>query len=62
MHDINARNSKTLFKTSIERPKQMAMTGMAQWVGRRPTNQSVASSVPDQGTSLGCRPGPRLGV
>ena len=38
-----------------------AMTGVAQWVGRWPANQKVTSSIPTQGTCLGCGPGPWLG-
>ena len=40
----------------------MALAGMAQWIECQPVNQSIASSIPSQGTCLGCRPGPQLGV
>ena len=36
-----------------------AMTGVAQLVGWCPTKWKVASSIPDQGTCLGCRFSPR---
>ena len=34
-----------------------ALVGMAQWIEHWPVNQKVASSLPSQGTFLGCRPG-----
>ena len=34
------------------------LVGVAQWVECRPANQSVASSVPSQGTYLGYGPDP----
>ena len=39
-----------------------ALAGVAQWTEHRPANQRVTSSIPGQGTCLGCRPGPQLGV
>ena len=36
-----------------------ALAGVAQWIERGPVNQGVASSIPSQGTCLGCRPGPQ---
>ena len=39
-----------------------ALAGIAQWIGHLPENQKVTGSVPSQGTHLGCRPGPQLGV
>ena len=38
----------------------MALAGMAQWIEHQPVNQRVASSIPNQGTCLGGRPGPQL--
>ena len=38
------------------------MTSVAQLVGHHPEKQKVTSSIPDQGTCLGCGPGPWLGV
>ena len=38
------------------------LTGVAQWIKRWPVNQKVTSSIPSQGTCLGCRPGPGWGV
>ena len=39
-----------------------SLTGVAQWVECRPANQEVVSSIPSQGTWLGCRLGPYLGA
>ena len=39
-----------------------ALAGVAQWIEFQPVNQRVAGSIPSQGTRLGCRPGPQLGV
>ena len=40
---------------------QQALALVAQWAGHHPTNGKVASSIPGQGTCLGCGPGPWLG-
>ena len=40
----------------------LALAGVTQWTERRPANQRCAGSIPSQGTCLGCRPGPQLGV
>ena len=32
----------------------IALAGVAQWIECRPENQRVASSIPSQGTCLGC--------
>ena len=37
----------------------LALAGVAQWIECGPANQRVASSIPSDGTCLGCRPGPR---
>ena len=39
-----------------------ALAGVAQWIERRPANQRVASSIPSQGTCLGCGPSAQLGA
>ena len=39
-----------------------ALAGVAQWTGNQPANWGVTSSIPSQGTSLGCGPGPHLGT
>ena len=41
--------------------KKQALNYVAQWVGRRPTKRKVMSSIPTQGTCLGCGFGPQLG-
>ena len=40
----------------------LALAGVAQWIECWSANQKVASSIPSQGTFLGCRPDPHLGV
>ena len=37
----------------------LALTGVAQWIECRPSNQRVTGSIPTQGTCLGCGPGPQ---
>ena len=39
-----------------------ALARAAQWIECLPVNRRVASTIPSQGTCLGCGPGPRLGV
>ena len=48
--------------TSLKKYAPLPLTGVAQWVGHHPTNQKVTGSIPSQGTLLGFRPGPRLGM
>ena len=38
----------------------MVMAGVAQWIEHESVNQRVTSSIPSQGTCLGCWPGPQL--
>ena len=38
------------------------LTGVVQCIEHQPAYQDISSSIPSQGTSLGCRPGPQLGV
>ena len=40
----------------------LAPAGVAQWIDHWPANQRVASSIPSQGTCLGCGPGPQWGA
>ena len=35
-----------------------ALAGVAQWTECRPVSQRVTGLIPNQGTCLGCRPGP----
>ena len=37
---------------------QLALGGVALWIEHGPANQRVTSSIPTQGTCLGCGPGP----
>ena len=36
-----------------------ALAGVGQWIERWPVNQRVASAICNQGTCLGCGPGPQ---
>ena len=38
-----------------------ALAGVTQWIEHQPVNQRVASSIPSQGSCLGCGPGPQWG-
>ena len=38
---------------------KLALAGVAQWIEHWTAKQRVASSIPSQGTCLGCRPGPQ---
>ena len=38
------------------------LAGVAQWIEHQPANQRAVSSIPSQGTCLGCGPGPQQGV
>ena len=42
--------------------ERQALAGVAQWIEHWPANQKVTSSIPSQGTCLGCGPGPQLGA
>ena len=41
---------------------EMALAGVAQWIGHGPVKQRVTGSIPSQGTCLSCRPGPQWGT
>ena len=49
-------------KNILHKDIHTALAGVAQWIECRPVNQRVTGSIPSQGTCLGCRPGPQLGV
>ena len=50
-----------IIRKAIKRP-YLALDGVVQWIEYQPANQSVAVWIPSQGTCLGCRLGPQLGV
>ena len=50
---LEAKGKKINFKR--------ALAGVAQWIEFWPENQRVTSSIPSQGTCLGCGPGPQYG-
>ena len=37
----------------------LALAGVAQLTEHQPANQKVAGSIPNEGTFLGCGPGPQ---
>ena len=39
-----------------------SLASVAQWIECQPANQRVTGWIPNQGTYLGCRPGPQQGV
>ena len=41
---------------------KLALAGEAQWIECWPVNGKVVSSIPSQGTCLGCGPDPQLGA
>ena len=49
------------FEIRIFIKKQTALAGVVQWVEHPLVNQWVPSSIPSQGTCLGCRSIPHLG-
>ena len=49
----------SLWALQVEEPPPPP-AGVAQWVEHGPANQRVSSSIPSQGTCLGCGPGPWL--
>ena len=54
-HPLPTSPSKWV-KTVLHRKSFQALAGVAQWIEHRPANQGVSSSMPSQGTCLGCRP------
>ena len=50
-------------KEKLLKAREKALAGVAQWTERGPVNQRVTSSIPSQGTCLGCSQdwGRRLG-
>ena len=58
----NTQLSHTIKLTHLKCSPAKALAGVAQWVEHWRANQRVAGSIPSQGTCLGGRPGPQLGV
>ena len=50
--------AKCLMHSRCTRNGRIALAGVAQWIEHWSVNQRVTSSIPSQGTCLGCRPGP----
>ena len=38
---------------------KITLAGVAQWIECWPVNQSVSGLIPNEGTYVGCQPGPR---
>ena len=51
---------KTADETEFLKNLNSALVGAAQWIECWPMNQRVAGSILNQGTCLGCGPGPLL--
>ena len=52
---LKTKNQRSGFLQNIK----VTLTGVAQWIEHRPSNQRVTGSIPSQGIRLGCRPGPQ---
>ena len=50
------------FSANTFNVKGLSLAGVVQWIEPGPSNQRVTSLIPSQGTYLGCRPAPQLGV
>ena len=59
-NNIQKRKDKTKSLSLCMKNPGRAPAGVAQWIECRPVNQRVPSSLPSQGTCLGCGPHPRL--
>ena len=63
------KDKKRILKAARERQRvtykvipirlSAALASVAQWIEFWPVNQKVISSIPSQGTGLGCQPGPQ---
>ena len=53
------KSTPFLYNNELSEREIKALAGVAQWIECLPANQRVASSIPNQGTCLGCRPGPQ---
>ena len=59
------RIKKVSFIVTVEllsKKRWSGLAGVAQWIEYQPVNQRVIGSIPSQGTSLGCGPGPQWGA
>ena len=57
---LSSMVKESFTKRPTDQKPERGLTGVAQWVGHCPADKKVASSIPGQGTCLGCRPGPWL--
>ena len=56
IEDMKKKQSK--MKNALAKMMSRALTGMAQLDEHRATKQKFTSSIPGQGTCLGCKPNP----
>ena len=50
---------KKIKKNNLSKKVKIALAGVARWIECWPENKRVTSSIPSQGTYLGCGPGPQ---
>ena len=59
---LSTKRDEVLMHTTMQKNLEnimLAQTAVAQWIEHQPANQRVTSSIPSQGTRLGCGPGPQ---
>ena len=49
-------------RAMLKKKKDSVLAGVAQWIECQSGKQGVAGLITSQGTCLGCRPGPHLGM
>ena len=62
---LSTKRDEVLMHTTMQKNLEnimLAQTAVAQWIEHQPANQRVTSSIPSQGTRLGCGPGPLWGA
>ena len=52
---LSSMVKESFTKRPTDQKPERGLTGVAQWVGHCPADKKVASSIPGQGTGLGCR-------
>ena len=59
IYSIIGLPQETNKQKNSNKQSNIAVAGVAQCIECRPVNQRVTSSIPTQGTCLGCGPGPQ---
>ena len=59
MHNKPSQKSSHMQNSLVIKNHALALAGVSKWIEHQPANQTVAGSIPSQGTCLGCRPGPQ---